>query len=310
VANPPHEAHGIVVYLDVLGTRRSGVPESALEHAQRLSRLREYEITVGQPTEDGLSLAIGVILSLLAGKNLFFQQKTDQFSDSIFGWVEVNKDVELALSQVIDWSTHVFHFALRQGLLLRGAIAIGSVVRGDGILVGEAANEAYEWESIADWGGIVLAPTACLEARKFRRDNDQGGWARWTLAQYDVPMKPPYGQLGRHALVVAWPLFGPEELRDRLQRAFGSGPVPAEVSVKHQNTIEFVQWIRGALLLTEHADVNSLLKLSIEESWKEDDTFPHGPRPRNSDSDKGEGNLPPPAGPSAPEPPPDPCEGN
>lgn len=76
---------------------------------------------------------------------------------------------------------------LARGILLRGAIAIGTFYRSKTIFVGPAIDQAYEWSRRADWIGAMLTPNASLLYSSFQRKDSAISIASDFFA-YEVPL--------------------------------------------------------------------------------------------------------------------------
>jgi hypothetical protein len=151
------------------------------------------------------------------------------------------------LSDVISGVIDAVNFIITQAvhrdpaLLYRGCIAAGRLVADGEFFVGEAIDEAAEWEQRADAAVVWLLPSARDALQKEPRDIHQ----RVQCVEWDVPLK----QAGYLRTLVVNPLAqgGPglwkdmpgriplDDLRKRVLDAFGEER-SVSVEIKKQNT--------------------------------------------------------------------------
>lgn len=150
----------------------------------------------------------------------------------------------------LDW---LISAGLKQGLLLRGALAIGDYVVGSTeagsiILVGPAVSDAASWYEKADWFGVVLTPSCGmvlmnLAERKSKRQNID--IRRW-FVKHNVALK---GKEKMDLWSLSWPYFTyhaciTEEITplSAISSSLLGLPIPRGTEGKYSNSIEFFQW--------------------------------------------------------------------
>ena len=103
------------------------------------------------------------------------------------------------LRGILEGCSHLFHFFLKMGVAVRGAVTYGCIERYDApaaetaiegrIVNGPAVLEAYEWEQKQEWVGIVLCPNLLKK--------DECEIPRWLQTPYTQLMNS--GSQGIHA---------------------------------------------------------------------------------------------------------------
>lgn len=231
---------GVVAFLDVLGTK--GVPsgQPAVEYAKQLLAFREF-------SDREVHGTVGLIRSFFAvmtDNPSLAEESVDHFSDSLYLWVPIDPGREFeAVDEIARVLIHLFHYGLAHQLPLRGAVSIGPFVAGKGVFVGAAVAEAVEWERVAQWSGVLFAPSATSPVIRTAADPSQR--ARLTnFAWANVPTRDFTIASGARLLALAWPRYPPDDLRDRIERLYLSNPLPLDVSAKYLNTQIFLDDVR------------------------------------------------------------------
>ena len=231
---------GVVAYLDVLGTK--GVPSGplAVDYARRLSAFHDF-------AESQVMGAMGLLRSffaVIAESPSLAEESVDHFSDSLYLWVPIDEGKDfVAVEEIAGVLIRLFHYGLAHKLPIRGGVSIGPFVAGKGIFIGEAVAEAVEWERVAQWSGVLFAPSATSPV--IREENNPS--MRDHLSDFawcHVPMKDSPIRSGAELLALAWPNYPPEDLRDRIERLYLAGPLPMEVAAKYINTQGFLDEVR------------------------------------------------------------------
>jgi len=136
--------------------------------------------------------------------------------------------------------------SLAQGILFRGAIAIGRfyVNKPTNTVMGEAVSDAAEWYNLADWIGIITTPRATLIIQSLieQAGNDIGR----LMVDYPVPLK------NRQVLslkVVNWPkaffvkgmtpCANGDKARAKCLSLLAAHGVPAGTESKYFNSMAF-----------------------------------------------------------------------
>jgi hypothetical protein len=232
---------GIVAYLDVLGTKDLRGESAMLERAKALRDLAAF----GRNEVQGpLASVVNFFTSLLTGRPGLAEQQLQPFSDSMMISIPITGDGVLELSTLSDLLLKVFHYGMARGLPLRGAVSVGRfIATADNIFVGEAVNEAVEWEKVAEWSGVVLAPSASSIVKIMRKRKDPGAGL---FVDCDVPVKPGYQGLARDSTVLNWPVYGPPDLAEQVETRYLSEPMPADAAQKMLNTVRFIRTVKKA----------------------------------------------------------------
>jgi hypothetical protein len=212
------------------------------------------------------------------------EESVDHFSDSIFLWVPVDPGQEMvALSEISSVLVRLFHYGLAHHLPLRGAVSIGGFVAGDGIFVGDAVAEAVEWERVAQWSGVVFAPSASgpvIElTEKDSMDERLADFAWATVPTRGSPLAPTM-----ELLTLAWPNFLPIDYRPRIDRMYLSQPMSVEVAAKYLNTITYFDEVHQMSTDGEIPPPGTASRLLVQHIW--DDEGPDQP-PSNATSAPG-----------------------
>lgn len=238
---PREIQRGVVAYLDVLGTK--GVPSgaAAIDYATRLLGLRKF-------ADSQIKGAMGLLRSfyaVLAEAPGLAEASVDHFSDSTFLWVPIDEGHEfIALSEISAVLVRLVHYGFAHRLPLRGAVSIGSFVVGEGIFVGDAVAEAVEWERLAQWSGVVFAPSASgpviEQTDKAPEDPRLSDFAWVPVPTRGSPLAPTM-----NLLTLAWPNYLTDDFRPRIDRMYLSEPMSLEVASKYLNTISYFDEVRS-----------------------------------------------------------------
>ena len=132
--------NGFVALLDVLGF-------SALVSSESGGRLNQYLRCLEKAFDarGGAAADVGYVV----------------FSDSIV--LTAKGDSEASLQALVQQCSRLFGTMLEEEFALRGAVAYGSYLRAEGeggiFVAGNPIIEAYRYETVQDWVGIMLAPS-------------------------------------------------------------------------------------------------------------------------------------------------------
>jgi hypothetical protein len=199
---------GIVVIMDALGTRTLS-SSGATQFLNDRDRLISF---LDLLCSDVLEIAQHAQLHTLMPK-----QTIRTFGDTIicaYSDPNVASPAEL-LPLVGAIVAPVIFTGLELGLLLRGALSIGSYVMDETTVVGQAITDAANWYEKADWIGIICTPSASLKLQAERgvrrRDDLHVALFEWFERDYPVPLIL-HDVAGNHRYTeklvsVKWPLF-------------------------------------------------------------------------------------------------------
>jgi hypothetical protein len=262
----PVEQRGIVAYLDVLGTK--GIPSgrAAVERALGIRGLHAY---INSQVSGVNGRFRAAVLGVLRDSSVRSEGTIHQFSDSVFLWVPTRKRQEFsALSDLASVLIRTLHYGLRHRLPLRGGVSIGRFVADEGVILGEAVAEAVEWERVAEWSGVVLAPSATnpvirelAQPRGLNRTREFA-WA-------DVPTKGSPIPSGTELMTLAWPNVDFPSLRGRIDEMYLSTPLPVEAAAKWIHTMEYFDEIARQLVQKEILPAYPSNQRIIRGIWKE-----------------------------------------
>lgn len=168
------------------------------------------------------------------------QIKVVQFSDSIIVFTE---DGESPAGMLIQMAAQLlFNRALQNGVILRGAIARGTVTADfqRSIFFGVPIVDAYRLGQAQQWYGIAIHPTAELGGPNdlaATTSNDIPLTEEWPveLKNERVPQK---------LSVINWPVFAPKlgDIRRLLKGFNGAGsPEEKKLSQYHRRTLDFAE---------------------------------------------------------------------
>jgi hypothetical protein len=242
--SPTEYKSGLVAILDALGAAAYGRAE-----IDRFMRSRDIVLGLArEKAEDTLNVDL---LSIFT------------FNDTIvFGLqAENNRPTIREASAFFQLLRKFMVDSLRNGILFRGAIAIGTFYadKDTNTVMGEAVTDAASWYTKANWIGVHATPrttillNGLLEKEKKKRD--------YVMVNYPVPMK---GRPPVQLKVVNWPkaLFVrglvPVSLREtpraNVLSWFGRQPIPDGAEEKCFNAIAFFDKIVKTQRLTPAPD--------------------------------------------------------
>ena len=257
----------IVAYLDVLGTRFKNRNEDAVLRAKRLTELKDFVSSTAEFSPGGgLFAIIPVIVEIataMSGAPAWSQRRANQFSDSILISVPAEGDLTRVLGLTTSVLMQIFHFGLSHGLPLRGAVSYGPAVFAEGVAVGDSVYEAVEWEQLAEWSGVLFAPSAGLLVD-----------AAWKAGKpidsipYSAPLKTGYQALSTNCPVLSWPMAGPANLVPILKSRLLGAPMPLDAAVRLSNTIQFAEYVRNRSDLTSSYPQTTGMSSIVETIWE------------------------------------------
>lgn len=256
-------SYGIIVMLDALGARSESIQVAAdliddlaalIKHAKR-------------------TLETVTAVHFAPNQRDFSNGKSISPSWSVFGdslllvWPvgEGHEDLTLIQTNLIVCGQYIASFlavAFAMGRLLRGAIALGSYLNGEGeglngVTLGPAVIDAVKWHELSDWAGVIVTPKTArhLEILELEIKSTlapglptQQECLWWPYIKYPVPMKG--FENTTNFWTVTWPAVFPligklsknfpdERVEKLLWIAFNRNPVPPEAFLKQHETIQF-----------------------------------------------------------------------
>ena len=238
---------GFVALLDVLGFSSLVASDGEGKHLERyLACLQEaLDFESGGPTVDYVA-----------------------FSDSIV--LTTQEDSEPALQAILLRCSRAFGMMLRHEIALRGAIAYGSFFRSDspsGVFVaGRAILDAYRFETLQDWVGIMLAPST------IKRVSDLAN--RFKLPSGDMVSEEIRRAIRKHIPWTAFiqpcpsiPFHGGHPLENNNFSGFAVVPTdgvaePAALRDSVEQSLQALAWLRSVA-----PSPSSQMKYSRSEAW-------------------------------------------
>lgn len=157
---------------------------------------------------------------------------------------------------ISSWVGSLFNYSLfEEGVMLRGAISIGEYYYPEKMVLGPAIDDAVEWQSRANWAGVILTPQASYGIHghplypKLKESTDL------VLPEYPVPMNIEGGERRMNLLTVGWPAlhYGttnlkrtPDEINDiirKMSHIFSQHHIGMGEENKYRNTLDYVREI-------------------------------------------------------------------
>lgn len=235
---------GAIAFLDILGTK--GI-HSEKHLRDELRARRKLILDLGAGT---MSRAWQPLINMLfrwGGKSDSESRERRvvrevlAFSDSIVLTMERPASPEGLIGLLCDELSRIVLKALKDGILLRGAVSYGEFFLDSDstVLLGPAAVDAHEWSEMAEWVGVLLTPTAYYA---WSASSERSSFES-TVREFDVPLKD---QKSVRTGAVDWAkdARGSKEelarLRTEVMRAFSLRPISQRDQPKYSNTLLFL----------------------------------------------------------------------
>jgi hypothetical protein len=249
----PTLVHGAVAILDVLGLKEQTTPE--------FLRLLHYH-TVGEKgyltsRERSLILDLSQRSGVVHPKRgpLPPETETHMFQDSLVVFTTGRPPYRRLVDHLLVRLMDTFRDALKDGILFRGVISVGSFYfLKPLILAGPAFYEAIAWHERPDWAGISLTPSALYAFEHGRHL----GFNRGLATRYDVPLKGG-GTVDTYALNWAARFD-----REELVAIFSEMTVTPDTEGKYRNTLAFYDHERPDA--REEVDGSEVLSVVVGET--------------------------------------------
>jgi len=167
------------------------------------------------------------------------------FSDSLFLRVSRRRTDE-RLGNLLRFAQRLLVRSCIGGLPLRGAVAYGSLIWNEDIVVGTPIIEAVEYEGLQNWIGMILGPTCARYLAENRGLEDRLREAD-VIRLHDVPIRPAGG---RRQKLQAWAVTlrtESSEEHGRLEAALRAQKIQAGeegAQRKYDETMEFLEHCR------------------------------------------------------------------
>ena len=215
------ESQGVVVLLDVLGTR-------ANSSGQALETLKKFESFARDATESTST-------ALRAGERLGMRPSTlvpKIMGDMIvllFPGHQANGDESIILSEMgycIHRIVQLFLRAIETQVFLRGAISYGDFVyskRGNSV-VGPAITDAANWCEKADWIGIQLTPSCGMHLETIQNSDVKN----LGCILFDLPMSAK----SHVRILKTWCCDWPSQFSGKLSKILGEEKVAKEAETR------------------------------------------------------------------------------
>jgi hypothetical protein len=202
------------------------------------------------------------------------------FSDSIM--LTVEGETPDSLIEVAKVCSKLFHSLLKVDIALRGAIAFGpfwrSAIEKSVFVAGRAIVEAYQFEQIQDWVGVMIAPSARgkikdLDARCKLNDSVVQTIQAYKEFEFRLPwaaLIQPNSQIPFHSSDPVSHAFG-SHFFDGFAIVPTSGVLdPLSLKDSSQEAIDRMQWLRSiAPSPTTQAKYNGAINWlgNIQRTW-------------------------------------------
>lgn len=172
-------SHGVVVFLDALGTKGSWKeysPAALLRNWDELtSQTKEL---LSKKTDDG------------SGTFSFYA-----FSDTFIILAKKN-DIEELLLETAKIVKSLFYNGITHGFYFRGCISIGQFFESQNMIIGPAVDEAAQYYEIPDWVGIFATPSAYSLLQRMSEKFKVKVKIEEDFHSYGIPSKSALGQNG------------------------------------------------------------------------------------------------------------------
>ncbi|MDG6912434.1 MAG: hypothetical protein JRN35_05065 [Nitrososphaerota archaeon] len=236
----PHEQRGAVALIDALGTRRLWEsPNPGLEALKWDLLVQAAEFGQVNPrTATALWRPTPNAVQSVPLPEIHLQYHVAAFSDTFI----LTLEGAFPPHDLVHWFgarvAELFVNGLKNGVSLRGAVALGSFFESDKAVIGKAISEAASCHEKAKWAGIVLTPesVALLEG-----SHTDCAFCNRLWPTYDVPVSAT-GAVTR-TRVLAWPRFfvpfDPSMTRDNVEGWLRSRPTDDGARQKITNTLTF-----------------------------------------------------------------------
>lgn len=228
---------GVVIFLDVLGSKAVADPAKAISEREDFIRYaNERWVAFDHLAEHFKSIGINTT-------------KFYSFSDTIIiAMAKQDDTVDVGMIRDIGSSIGAIEReAMERGIPYRGAVSVGSFAASDSmiLILGEAVKEAAEYYELPNWIGISTAPSVSMMFREMSDEEVENvGFIR-----YDIPLK---NGIEKNGYALAWPTMGPTanqnpsliypRLKDELKEL---GRISSDLSVKFKarNTLDFIDYV-------------------------------------------------------------------
>jgi len=243
--------YGLVAIVDALGTRRIWSRRNSAETIRKRVELRDYIEKVFVSFQAATRTSRGK--SSKPVPKVRVEQRAQFVSDSIVITIipEPGVDAVVLFSAVSDLLTALILQGIRDGVLLRGALACGMIYAGRSFVLGPVVDEAAEWSTLGDWAGIFLTPSA--EEQFNRTVGECGGVPPFGYVRWPVPLREGSGSA--HSLgelwAIGWPWYA-YSLRSTVDLLFLEAPTSLAVERKRRHTMEFFDYLWSGKVSVQH----------------------------------------------------------
>lgn len=242
--------YGVVALLDILGAR-------GLWHQNNIEKIIQSWVEIQEHLKKEVKIQKDMIREIRSK----FKPQVHAFSDTIIVTFQTNEYNPHDIINMCFTVGSTFSFAVERGLLFRGAIAIGKFYSHQNMILGPAIDDAAEWYSIPDWGGIHLTPSTTFSIEGFLLNDIE---RKICLCPYNIPIKNKDGSKSKlKGWAVNWPAiymseshmyvtdltknFNLNELTNEkfkhyFMRKFSKKSISEKEITKYQNTIEFIEY--------------------------------------------------------------------
>jgi len=166
----------------------------------------------------------------------------DTFSDTILITVGI-KEKEYPLYKISGFLRPFIIESMKIRRPIRGCISVGQIIKDDTIILGDAIDEAVDYNLLLpQWVGISACPSAHIEIEKLHQRNQE--LTKTYFQKYDIPLKMSVEQ---GAWAINWPRLEEKGIEIRKILEAGNLKTKADIgnALKWRNTINFFEHVIG-----------------------------------------------------------------
>jgi len=257
------ECFGIVVIFDALGAKGLSIKE-----AREFLKIRD-ELAIDLPfLQDAIHAALAeeIDASVVASdvrkhsNTLEYLRRSKHevltFGDSFILLHECDpQSISLGLVSVAQWCASTIATAMDCRIYFRGALSIGNYLysgKQSNTVLGPAVADAASWCEVADWIGMVVAPSSGyyfeqpeINPNELRHHSQFHFFKQQSFIRYQVPLK---GGHREDLWTLMWPaeFFDsqkPNSIKQHMASVFAGTDMPRGTEIKYANTWEYIDWI-------------------------------------------------------------------
>ncbi len=259
---------GIVVMMDALGVADKTIKLADDFYDKKENILKETQAEYEQLSKGANELKSDTSQTITFADNVIITWNLKELNIEEESQKVNPDDLIQYLPSASLWIQIFFKHSLKNNILFRGAISIGTyVTRGTSTILGPAIGEASQWYEKADWMGVIATPSTSITISYLdnvffqnREKNTSNQKLEHYFVQYDVPCKDKKRKLW----TVSWPMvyqkkeanLAPEQEKKRqlsteFLEKFYPNNIPTNTEEKYFNTILFFDWFANSILCSK-----------------------------------------------------------